>query len=270
MPCFCSQGKLDCRRVPVMPRTNRLRTDGGVFHLTHRCHNRAFLLKFARDRDTYRSLLREHLHQYDVGLLDFCVTSNHVHLLVDTVDRREVSGLMQEVASEFARAYNRRKHRMNAFWGDNYHGTLVEEGEYLWECLCYIELNMVRAGAVSHPTQWQWLGYHEIMGERQRYRLLDLDRLCWRLRAADLEQVRKNLAVSLAERIARNELKRQARWTQSLAVGSRAFVETVQPLISERSETEIAMTAGNIWSLHEAMVPYGQETGPKNASKAIL
>ena len=108
------------------------------------------------------------------------------------------------------------------------------------------------------------------MGQRQRYRLLDLDRLCWRLRAADLDQVRKNLAVSLAERIARNELKRQARWTQSLAVGSRAFVETVRPLISERSETEIAMTAGNIWSLHEAMVPYGQETRPKNASKAIL
>jgi len=239
-----------------MPRINRLKTDGGVFHLTHRCHNRAFLLKFARDRDSYRSLLREHLHQYDVGLLDFCVTSNHVHLLVDTVDGREVSGLMQEVASEFARTYNRRKHRMNAFWGDNYHGTLVEEREYLWECLCYIELNMVRAAAVSHPSQWQWLGYHEIMGERQRYRLLDLERLCWRLRAADLDQVRKNLEVSLAERIARNELKRQACWTESLAVGSRAFVETVQPLISERSETEIAMTAGNIWSLHEAMMPY--------------
>ena len=63
--------------------------------------------------------------------------------------------------------------------------------------------NMVRCGAVSHPSQWQWLGYHEIMGQRQRYRLLDLDRLCWRLRAADLDQVRKNLAVSLAERIAR-------------------------------------------------------------------
>ena len=36
-------------------RANRLRVAGGVFHLTHRCHNRAFLLKFARDRDAYRS-----------------------------------------------------------------------------------------------------------------------------------------------------------------------------------------------------------------------
>ena len=50
--------------------------------------------------------------------------------------RLEVSGLMRNVAGEFARAYNRRKERMNAFWGDNFHATLVEEGRYLWRCLC--------------------------------------------------------------------------------------------------------------------------------------
>ena len=32
------------------------------------------------------------------------------------------------------------------------------------DCLCYIELNMVR-GAVNHPRVWEWVGYHEIMGE---------------------------------------------------------------------------------------------------------
>lgn len=60
---------------------------------------------------------------------------------------------MQEVASEFAREYNRRQGRMNAFWGDNFHATLVESGRYLWECLCYIELNMVRRAGVRHPIK---------------------------------------------------------------------------------------------------------------------
>ena len=31
--------------------------------------------------------------------------------------------------------YNQRKNRANAFWGDNYHATLLEDGEYLWQCL---------------------------------------------------------------------------------------------------------------------------------------
>jgi hypothetical protein len=32
---------------------------------------------------------------------------------------------------------------------------------YLWECLQYVELNMVRCGAVAHPDQWEWSGYGE-------------------------------------------------------------------------------------------------------------
>jgi len=99
-----------------------------VFHLTHRCHNRAFLLKFACDRNAYRAKLREHLQQHQLWLLDYCLTSNHVHLLVDAPERGQISAWMQTAAGEFARAYNRRKGRTNAFWGDNYHATLVEAG----------------------------------------------------------------------------------------------------------------------------------------------
>jgi putative transposase len=112
-----------------MPRGNRLRGDGGVFHLTHRCHNRAFLLKFARDRNGYQTRLREQLCHHDVLLLDYCLTSNHVHLLVDAQERLEVSGLMRAVAGEFTRAYNRRKGRVNAFWGDNFHS---DTGCWIW------------------------------------------------------------------------------------------------------------------------------------------
>ena len=48
--------------------------------MTHRCHNREFLLKFARDRDDYRDRLREHLTEFEVALLDYCIICNHVHL----------------------------------------------------------------------------------------------------------------------------------------------------------------------------------------------
>jgi putative transposase len=256
-----------------MARANRLGGvggDGGVFHLTHRCHNRAFLLKFARDRDAYRAMVREHLKCFDVSVLDYCVTSNHVHLLVDAPERVEVSGFMREVASEFARAYNRRKGRSNAFWGDNYHATLVEEGQYLWRCLCYIELNMVRCGAVAHPCDWPWAGYHEIMGQRQRYRLVDVERLCWRLRAGSLDELWKNLAASLAEKIAQDDAKREPCWTESLAVGSVGFLEKVKPLILSRRETEIVASADNkVWCLQEEVIAYGHKKCLKNDCKAL-
>ena len=256
-----------------MARANRVRgggRDGGIFHITHRCHNREFLLKFACDRDAYREKLREHVKKYQVWLLDYCITSNHGHLLVDAQERLEVSGFMQEVASEFAREYNRRKRRANAYWGDNFHATLVESGRYLWECLCYIELNMNRCGVVRHPSQWAWMGYDEIMGLRRRYRLIDLDRLCWRLGTSDIEDVRRNLEASLAERIGRDQMKREPWWTESLAVGSAGFVEKIKPLILSRRETEITQRGDNRWVLQEPATAYGQKTGSKSAAKDVF
>lgn len=244
--------------------------DGGIFHLTHRCHNRSFLLRFARDRDAYRKKLRERLQQFDVALLDYCLTSNHVHLLVDAQERSQVSGLMRTVAGEFGRAYNQRKRRSNAYWGDNYHATLVESGACLWRCLVYIELNMVRCGVVGHPREWPWVGYHEIMGTRCRYRLLDLERLCWRVGAAGLEALRNNLKESLRQAIARDRIKRESCWTESLAVGSQGFLEKIQPMILSRRETEIVETDTSLWTLNETSTPYGRKTPPKSGCKAPM
>jgi putative transposase len=252
-----------------MPRANRLGGYGGIFHVTHRCHNREFLLKFARDRDGYRARLRDHLRAFAVALLDYCITSNHVHLLMDAEERSQISGLMRTVAGEFARAYNRRKERMNAFWGDNFHATLVEEGSYLWRCLCYIELNMVRCGRVAHPREWDWLGYHEIMGQRQRYRVLDLDRLCWRLQAGSLTDVGNHLEAALGEQIAQEQFKREPCWTEALAVGGTGFLERIRPLILSRQETELVQQDPEIWVLQETPIPYSAKTGSKNAPKRL-
>jgi len=223
--------------------------------VTHRCHNREFLLKFARDRDTYRSILRGQLRSSKVCLLDYCLTSNHVHLLLDAPERENLSSLMQVVAGESARAYNRRKGRMNAFWGDNYHATAVEEGQYLWRCLVYIEMNMVRCAVVEHPRQWEWTGCREIMGERSRYRLLDLERLCWRLRTDDIHSLRRNLKSSLEERIASKQMEREPSWTEGLAVGSRGFVEAMQPQIATRRQMGFLESATG-WVLAEDSLPY--------------
>jgi len=41
-----------------MPRANRHRIAGQVWHITQRCHRREFLLKFARDRRAWAVALR--------------------------------------------------------------------------------------------------------------------------------------------------------------------------------------------------------------------
>lgn len=137
-----------------MPRANRYIIPGNTYHLTHRCHDREFLLKFARDRNRYRQRLREAARTGELSLLTYNITSNHVHLVVYAADAEQVAVFMQQAAGEFARDYNRRKERRGAFWEGRYHATMVDSGEYLWSCLKYVELNMVRCGVVDHPRDW--------------------------------------------------------------------------------------------------------------------
>ena len=70
-----------------------------------------------------------------------------------------------------------------------------------------------------------------------------------------MEEVRKNLIASLAEKIARDEVKREPCWTESLAVGSLGFLEKVKPLILFRRKTEMASSADDVWVLQEAVIP---------------
>jgi REP element-mobilizing transposase RayT len=65
-----------------MPRANRHFLPGYVWHITHRCHQRKFLLKFARDRRRYLHWLFEAKKRFGLCVLDYMVTSNHVHLVV--------------------------------------------------------------------------------------------------------------------------------------------------------------------------------------------
>ena len=103
------------------------------------------------------------------------------------------------------------------------------------------------------------------MGRRQRYRLLDLERLCWRLGTDQLDKLRTVLDVTLKETLATDQIKREARWTEGLAVGTRAFVERIQPLILSRRETEIVEPSPGTWMLQEEAVLYGAKRGSKTA-----
>jgi len=81
---------------------------------------------------------------------------------VDGADRDVLPKSLQLVASRTGQEYNRRKNRKGAFWEDRYHATAIEDGDHFVRCLTYIDLNMVRAGAVDHPSEWPDCGYHEI------------------------------------------------------------------------------------------------------------
>lgn len=64
-----------------------------------------------------------------------------------------VSELMRNIQSAYARWFNCRYHRKGRFWADRFQST---ETENLQETAFYVDLNAVRAHLVRRPEQWRY------------------------------------------------------------------------------------------------------------------
>ncbi len=103
------------------------------------------MFRFAKDRRRWLHWLFEAKKRYGLVILDYMVTSNHVHLLVvDGGSREVIPRAIQLVAGRTGQEFNQRKDRTGAYWEDRYHATAVESGDHLLRCIVYIDLNMVR------------------------------------------------------------------------------------------------------------------------------
>ena len=128
-----------------MPRANRHYIPGYVWHITHRCHKGEFLLKFSRDRYRWRDWLFEARKRFGLNVLNYMVTSNHIHLLVsDGGDADTIPRSMQLIAGRTGQEYNLRKKRNGSFWEDRYHATAIECDRHLAQCMVYIDQRLSR------------------------------------------------------------------------------------------------------------------------------
>ena len=157
-----------------MPRASRYFVPGNIWHITHRCHKKDFLLKFRKDRIRWIQWLFEAKKRYDIKILNYIVTSNHIHLLLlDDFSYKAIPKAMQLIQGRTGQEYNIKKDRNGAFWEDRYHATAIGSDEHFIQCMVYLNLNMVRAGVVNHPIEWKESGYYEIQNPKRRYSIID-------------------------------------------------------------------------------------------------
>ena len=240
-----------------MPRANRHFLPGYVWHITHRCHRKDFLLKFARDRRSYLRWLGEAKKRFGLSVLDYIVTSNHIHLLIKDTGSNVISNSIQLIAGRSAQQYNQRKARHGAFWEDRYHATAVEVDEHLHRCLVYIDLNRVRAGVVTHPSNWAHSGYREIHNPPKRYGIIEvrqLSALCGFSEVADFQQAHRDW---VEDALRRQMVVREGRWSEAIAVGSLSFVEKVKGELGFKAAHREVIEAGGMYALREGSEAYG-------------
>lgn len=248
-----------------MPGANRHYIPGYVWYITHRCHKKEFLLKFAGDRRRWLRWLFEARKLFGLSVLNYIATSNHIHLLVrDNGDRDVIPKSIQLIAGRTGQEFNQRKNRKGVYWEDRYHAAAVEADRHLVECLVYIDLNMVRAGAVKHPSEWVFCGYNEIQAPRERYALIDYEGLRDLLGFRSMHDFAEAYREWVEESVRKVNHFRDGKWTESVAVGSKAFVSATKERLGFKVKGRKVVGEGGSYELRESPAPYKEIFGHEN------
>ena len=236
-----------------------------VRHITHRCHKKEFLLKFGRDRRLWIKWPFEAKKGHGLSILNYMVTSNHIHLMAsDNGERDTIPNSIQLIAGRTGQEYNQRKGRRGAFWEDRYHATAVAFDDHLFKCMVYMDMNMVRAGVVKHPAEWPLCGYVEIQNPRQRYSLIDFKRLIPLLQMKDMGELQQSCRKRVEEDLATRNRSRDSKWTESIAVGNKVFIEATLRRLGIKAKGRKIVRSKKSYELREPAVPYGANFTSKN------
>jgi hypothetical protein len=195
-------------------------------------------------------------------VLNYMATSNHVHLLIyDREGGEVIPKSVQLAAGRTAQEYNQRKRRRGAYWEDRYHATAVQTDQHLVQCIVYMDLNMVRAGVVKHPSEWPHCGYGEIQKAPERYRLIDRKALMELLGFSDSDQLSLSHRSWVEEALKNGERIRERRWSESIAVGSLLFVEQAKVDLGARGFGRKIISSAEGHELRESQVSYDGHLG---------
>ena len=258
-----------------MTRANRVYVPGQVWHLTHRCHQRDFLLANREDRRRWIYWLFEARRRYGLCVLNYIVTRNHVHLLVRDRGEGEIAASMQLVAGRTGQSHNERVGRLGAFWQDRYHATAVETDGHLLRCMTYIDLNMVRAGAVAHPMEWADSGFREIQRAKSRFRIIDVEALSTLTSSRSPAHLRERLRRWAESALGSGHaLRRERAWTESLAVGGLDYLDRMRGRLGHRGRYRDVVETEGLTFLREPATEYRLDADdayiPENSLKSVL
>ena len=141
-----------------MPRAHRIHVEHGVWHVTSRATDSEVFFRKDDDFRYFLELLGTSARWARWILHDYCLMTNHVHLVVRTPFPTLPAG-MRRLMGTYVEDYNVLYARRGALVQGRYGARLVDTECYWENCLQYVAYNPVTAGLCERPEDWPWSSY---------------------------------------------------------------------------------------------------------------
>ena len=129
-----------------------------MWHVTHRATDSEVFFRAPADFRSLLDLLGVTVRWARWTLHDYCLMTNHLHLVVQTPLPTLPAG-MRRLMSTYVEEFNLRYGRCGALVQGRYKSQLVDTDDYWSNCLQYVANNPVTAGLCTRPEDWPWSSY---------------------------------------------------------------------------------------------------------------
>jgi len=143
-----------------MSRRIRLYYNHAVYHIAIRGNNRQAILRADEDKDSFLETLSKFKERFGFRLYGFVLMDNHAHLIVETNSMANISKIMQAITLSYSQKFRHKYNYTGYVWQGRFKSNLIEESNYILECINYIHNNPVRAKMVTQPKDYAWSSYH--------------------------------------------------------------------------------------------------------------
>ena len=154
----------------VMPRLTRLDAPGVLHHVMGRGIEKKKIFLIDTDRNDFIKRLSKQVLDGAMEIYAWVLMPNHFHLLCKTKNLPLASS-MQRILTGYVVNFNKRHGRHGHLFQNRYKSIVCQEDIYLKELVCYIQLNLLRAGLVKDLEDLNrspWSGHSVLAGKVKR------------------------------------------------------------------------------------------------------
>lgn len=154
-----------------MPRTERKRSESGIYHIVLRGSNRQTIFEDEEDAIRFLETLQTYRDTSGYKIYAYCLMGNHIHLLLKE-EQEELGIIMRRIGASYVYWYNLKYQRCGHLFQDRYKSEAIEDDRYFLTVLRYIHRNPLKAGIVKDIAAYKWSSYSEYTGNSK---MIDTD-----------------------------------------------------------------------------------------------
>lgn len=142
-----------------MPRIPRMYLNTEYFHIMTQGINKSYIFDKAEDIKFYIKKIYELQNKHCIKIIDYCIMSNHVHILIHARKIKNLSEYMHTLNTMYACYYNKKYKRIGYVFRDRYKAEGIYSEKHLYNCIEYIYNNPVKAGICDKPEDYPYSSY---------------------------------------------------------------------------------------------------------------